>query len=310
MSMTYFAPGKLMISGEYVVLNGATAFAVPVRFGQSLQVLPYTYSGHKWQSYEPSGLWFEAVFSKNLNRIEQTTDTQKALLLQKLLQYIRLQKPDLWHENLQFVTRLNFDRNWGLGSSSSLLVLLHQWSGVDPFQLLDISFGGSGYDIAVAIENKPIWYRLSRKKPENKDFYSYRNKFSVWKTTFFNPSFSDKIFFVYRNRKQNSRHEISKYRQTLPSAQFLSEIDTISRKLPAVTDLQDFEGLIKRHEQIISDILQRPALQTELFNDFSGVVKSLGAWGGDFFMAIGNSVPEYFHQKGFHTVLSFQQMIL
>ena len=47
------------------------------------------------------------------------------------------------------------------------------------------------------------------------------------------------------------------------------------------------------------------------FEDFSGVVKSLGAWGGDFAMVISRNNPkDYFASKGFDTVLSYDEMIL
>jgi len=38
MSNEYYSRGKLLITGEYFVLEGATAFAVPLRFGQSMAV--------------------------------------------------------------------------------------------------------------------------------------------------------------------------------------------------------------------------------------------------------------------------------
>ncbi|GAL63796.1 hypothetical protein [Algibacter lectus] len=34
----YFSNGKLLISGEYVVLDGAISLAVPTKYGQSLTV--------------------------------------------------------------------------------------------------------------------------------------------------------------------------------------------------------------------------------------------------------------------------------
>ena len=48
----------------------------------------------------------------------------------------------------------------------------------------------------------------------------------------------------------------------------------------------------------------------KLFNDFNGEIKSLGAWGGDFALVIGdlNSV-EYFKNKGYETIISFNSML-
>ena len=38
MEKTYYSNGKLLLTGEYVVLDGAEALAVPTRFGQNLTV--------------------------------------------------------------------------------------------------------------------------------------------------------------------------------------------------------------------------------------------------------------------------------
>jgi len=48
-----------------------------------------------------------------------------------------------------------------------------------------------------------------------------------------------------------------------------------------------------------------------LFPDFKGVIKSLGAWGGDFVLAISRENPTgYFRERGYETVLPFSEMIL
>ncbi|MEQ3661167.1 MAG: GHMP kinase, partial [Flavobacterium sp.] len=38
MKQTYYSNGKLLLTGEYVVLDGAKALAVPTKFGQSLSI--------------------------------------------------------------------------------------------------------------------------------------------------------------------------------------------------------------------------------------------------------------------------------
>ena len=37
-TQTFYSNGKLLITGEYVVLDGAKALALPTKFGQSLLV--------------------------------------------------------------------------------------------------------------------------------------------------------------------------------------------------------------------------------------------------------------------------------
>jgi hypothetical protein len=48
-----------------------------------------------------------------------------------------------------------------------------------------------------------------------------------------------------------------------------------------------------------------------LFPDFKGIIKSLGAWGGDFVLVISKENPnEYFIAKGYETIIPYDQMIL
>jgi len=61
----YYSNGKFLISGEYLVLKGALAFAIPLKFGQSLQILPLINEtpSINWKSFVKENLWFEARFS-------------------------------------------------------------------------------------------------------------------------------------------------------------------------------------------------------------------------------------------------------
>ena len=76
------------------------------------------------------------------------------------------------------------------------------------------------------------------------------------------------------------------------------------------TDLNEFQLLMTEHERIIGGILGRRSVKEELFPDYPYAIKSLGAWGGDFIMAVGDDqCRSYFKTKGYTTVLSFQEMI-
>jgi hypothetical protein len=70
---------------------------------------------------------------------------------------------------------------------------------------------------------------------------------------------------------------------------------------------------MKEHETILSDVLHLPAL-VHKFPDFDGQLKSLGAWGGDFFMAMSDKstedVKEYFKKHGLSTFFTFDDLIL
>jgi hypothetical protein len=74
--------------------------------------------------------------------------------------------------------------------------------------------------------------------------------------------------------------------------------------------LQDFERILNAHEQKISKLLAQPTIKQMLFKDYPNTIKSLGAWGGDFVLATGNnSDMDYFKNKGYNTIIPFQEMI-
>ncbi len=74
---------------------------------------------------------------------------------------------------------------------------------------------------------------------------------------------------------------------------------------------KEFAKLMEQHEIIMSDVLETKTVKEKLFPDFKGVVKSLGAWGGDFVMVISKENPtNYFINKGYPTVFSYEEMVL
>ena len=63
---TFKSQGKLLISGEYVILDGALSLAVPTRFGQTLDVEAIEMSKIIWKSFnEQDKVWFQNEFKLN-----------------------------------------------------------------------------------------------------------------------------------------------------------------------------------------------------------------------------------------------------
>ncbi len=309
----FFSPGKLMLTGEYVVLNGAKSLAIPTgKYGQSLEIEPNEDSRHTWKSFENEDMWFTADYSLDLKETISTNDMSKAEFLRKILQFISLYKPLLFNTPLHFTSRLNFHREWGFGSSSSLLVLLYKWSNINPFILNRKFYGGSGYDIAVGIENSALVYQLT---PHSKPFPAIPewndDVAPFWRVlNEFHPFFLADLKLVYLNKKQKSAEEIKKYKKAVVTKEQINQISQITEAVLQTNKLHDFSALMRQHEHIIAEILQRSPIQNKYFNDFDGVIKSLGAWGGDFVLAIGKNSKEYFKQKGFDTILDLDKMLI
>lgn len=300
--MDFYSNGKLLLTGEYVVLDGAKALAIPTRYGQLLSVRPITESKLIWVSVNSIGdIWFQHDFNLDTITSETTYDDDVSQTLNNLLAEAKRLNPDFLSSQGGFhvTTSLTFPRNWGLGSSSTLIYTIALWANVNPYTLLWNAFKGSGYDIACAKHDTPIIYEINRRKP-------------IVTEVSFEPSFRDQLYFVHLNKKQNSRNAIIRYNERKGTiANEIKVINAITTEMIASPSLIDFELLLKEHEQIIADIIQEIPVQERLFADYFGQIKSLGAWGGDFVLATGNDdTRAYFEHKGYKTIIPFDDMIL
>lgn len=294
----FYSHGKLLLTGEYVVLDGALALAIPTRYGQKLQFKVIDSNELQWNSYDEKGnIWFSEIFDLQ-NLLPKNANNPISITLSNILSEARKLNPEFLQQNqgIEAYTLLDFPRHWGLGTSSTLINNIAQWAKVDAFALLDKSFGGSGYDIAAAQNAYPIFYQ------KTKDGITIRKTHLNW-------DFTDSLFFVHLNKKQDSKEGIAHYRKHGVDEKILHHISEISNQLPLCTSLNDFEALIEEHENIISDAIQMPSVKEQYFSDYSGCIKSLGAWGGDFILATGGeSEQAYFRDKNFKTIISFKEM--
>ncbi|SDX00678.1 GYDIA family GHMP kinase [Flavobacterium degerlachei] len=308
MKKTFYSNGKLLITAEYLVLDGAKALALPTKFGQNLIVEEG--SNHKiaWKSYDSDGsIWFEdnITFSEIANPTNSETETEteavKATLV-TILHEAYLLNPDLISDSngYQVTTQLTFPKKWGLGTSSTLINNIAQWLQIDAFKLLKTSFGGSGYDIACAQNDSPILYHLEKGEQ------------IVEKATF-NPAFANSIYFVYLNKKQSSKSSIAQYRKNKAYEldKNIITINNITEHIQNADTITSFAKAISNHEAEMSRILETKTVKETLFNDFDGAIKSLGAWGGDFILVTAETNPtDYFKSKGYNTILTYEEMIL
>jgi len=309
---TFYSSGKLLLTGEYVVLDGALALAVPTKFGQSLVVEEIEASTITWKSFdEQQQVWFEEVFHFENNEISRQArnDSEISNRLLEILQAAQELNPEFLKDQkgYQITTLLEFPKNWGLGTSSTLIHNIANWANVDAYQLLDKTFGGSGYDIACAQNTSAITYQLHNSEISRQAHNDRRTVNEVP----FNPVFKEHLYFVHLNKKQNSRDGIAQYKKNNANIEIaISEIDQITEDMITCKTLEAFDLLMEKHEQIISGIIHLKPVKEVLFNDFNGSIKSLGAWGGDFVLVSSKTNPTaYFKDKGFDTILAFDEMV-
>ena len=299
MNKSYHSNGKLLLTGEYVVLDGATALAIPTKYGQSLDIETSDKVGIQWKSFDENGvIWFEEFFSLNDFKASDTENSYSKTLSKILLEAKKLNSDFLSkNQGIKVQTKLDFPRNWGLGTSSTLINNIAQWAEVDGFELLANSFGGSGYDIAAAQNDFPILYELKNGKP------NFQKVQLPW-------DFTDSLFFVHLNQKQDSKEGIAHYRNVKVTETTIKQISNISNQFLLCNSLSEFENLVNLHEEIISETIKFPTVKEQLFSDYPNTIKSLGAWGGDFILVTGTALEmEYFKEKGFETIVPFGKMI-
>ncbi len=297
---------KLLLTAEYLILNGAKALAVPLKFGQRLRVAENQQGFISWLSIAYDGSsWFKGKYDLKDFKIIESNNPDIAIHPQRLMRAARKLNP-LFCENssgCHVISTLNYPLLWGLGSSSTLIAAMAGWAEIDPFTLHFEVSKGSGYDIACALSDGPLVYKLRGNKPE---FVPMQ----------FSPAFADKIYFVYQGKKQDSAEGIQKYRNgnSAPAENSIVTASLLTERMLNASKLSDFENVLREHESLISSILDAPSIRQTLFSDLPGEAKSLGAWGGDFCMITWRDDPDllssYLKSKGLETWFNFSDIVL
>ncbi len=311
MQQSFYSNGKLMITGEYTVLAGATALAVPAQAGQTLEV-----DSKPHQNCHI--IWHTHVEGKHLLSLEFTGPhmhpgwlhgnrmhfESSGNFIRRMLLAAQILNPDFPNQHTQYEikTHLDFSLHWGLGSSSSLISNVAWWAGVDPFELLFKISGGSGYDVACARSSTPILYA-----------YRGKNLKPMVEEVRFAPLFAGKLAFIYSGRKQDSEDSVRKFNIANVEQSHIDTISDISVKVANASDLGTFSDLLRQHELLTAGLLGRKPVQDVLFRDFKGMVKSLGAWGGDFMLAASDKgsdyIKNYFANKGLTIIIPYKDMV-
>ena len=298
----FYSNGKLLLSGEYAILDGAEGWAIPTKFGQSLEITPSRSGNLVWKSFDVDhNIWFQGSYDLVNFKELSSSDRSISKTLSNILKQARALQPKLLDNSDGCVvkTHLTFPRNWGLGTSSTLINNVAQWAKIDPYGLLGNTFGGSGYDIACAQHPHPLLFKIEKSKARVREVSPVL-------------TFSDQLYFVYLNQKKNSREAISAYRErSIDKLQLTTKISEITNSLITTSTLQEFETLLNLHEQVLSSALNVPTIKEQLFPNYKGSIKSLGGWGGDFVLVTARkNTLDYFKTKGYTTIIPYSDMIL
>lgn len=299
---TIFSPGKLLLTSEYVVLDGALALAVATKPGQEFLCTEITDGKSQviWKAYHQGQLWLNICLNYKTWEISETNLPESADFVVKILKEIQKLSSGKLHSggSYHIVTNLQFPADFGLGSSSTLMNNLALWADIDAFLLNDLVLGGSGYDIAVAKEKSAVLFQLKN------------NERNVRKISF-EPPFKEDIIFIHLNQKKDSREAIRHYRSKDKPHHLIEEFSRITDEVINCSTLENFTNLMIFHEKKLSEFLEIPPIKETYFKDCPSFVKSLGGWGGDFVMASRfDNYQQWFEERGFSTVFSWDNIII
>ena len=293
---SFHSNGKLLISGEYLVLDGALSLALPCKFGQYLNFTEDSNGTLEWISKDMNDtIWFTAYFEAKTLKVLKTSNYNTVKWVRKILEFCN--KNSLTNKSLQgkIECKLEFPNNWGLGSSSTLLNNLASLYEINPYDLNFSTTNGSGYDIACAGSNSALTYQVIENIPQVKKM--------DW-----SPVFKDEILFIFLKKKQKSNLEVKRFKELKKDPDLISRISSITKEIIYSKTIEEFEHLLDEHEAITGQYIQSETVKSKYFSDYEGSVKSLGAWGGDFVLATRKN-KNYFLDKGFDTILSFSEII-
>ena len=300
-ALDFHANGKLLITGEYLVLVGAVALALPLRFGQKLHVTETESRIIDWESSTTTGQWFAGKFDADTFQVISVGNVKIADKLVRVLSAARKLNPDfLTGENgFRVTTRANYPIEWGLGSSSSLCHLIAGWAGVNALDLHALISNGSGYDVACAGQSDMRFFQLNHGKNEI-------TPASAGKALYEN------AYFVYLGNKQDTEREVIAFLEnTNHTKNEVKRVSLLSSLICQAGSYVELCCLVEEHESILSKILKRESIARR-FPSFPGTVKSLGAWGGDFAMFVSGNEPaeviNIIHRQGFSEVFTFSDI--
>jgi mevalonate kinase len=300
----WFANGKLLITGEYLVLDGAKALAVPLKPGQHFTINQSDKGILNWTATSPEGTWFKAKLKLPTLEVLETTSEVRAERLVLLLKTAMELSDQFLTDSQGFnvKTQLDFNPEFGFGSSSTLIYCLSQWAQIDPYQLQQQTFGGSGFDITCADAGGPITFQRCYDTVQIQHVE-------------ISSSLSDYLYFVYLGKKQQTSKSILDFRKNASyTATDIDTITSITNQVIKTDSIEELEVLLMEHEKLMSRILKTPTIKHTKFSDFGGCVKSLGAWGGDFVLVSSREPKRQFLEQmknhGFHVVFSYADLVL
>jgi mevalonate kinase len=296
---SFFAHGKLLLTSEYVVLDGVPALAVPTVLGQRLEATEAAGSSFlHWTALDSNGrVWLDGILERTEGGWKASDEALEpvAHLLNASEKISQRTLP-----GGQVRTQLEFPSNYGWGSSSTLISLVAQWQEIDALPLHFATQNGSGYDAVCATAAGPLWYRKTADQTAD------------WESTSLAHWPHDSLYLVHLGHKQQSAADVVRYRALAPSSSDLDGVEYAARALFEATSFDTWGHAARVHETRMAALLGRTPVSEGALKGYPHASKSLGAWGGDFVLVqvANTSDLHWFKDRGFSTVLPWKASVV
>ena len=88
--MKFYSNGKILITGEYFVLNGALSLALPTVYGQYLEINDNDSKIINWTSYNKNKeIWFKCELDKDSLKVKYSSSKEVSEIIKELISFIR-----------------------------------------------------------------------------------------------------------------------------------------------------------------------------------------------------------------------------
>ena len=101
MIQEYHSNGKFLLTGEYLVLKGALALALPLKMGQTMTVETVSTPSLQWNAHQPKGPWFSVILDPKTLDIISCDNPAKAEKLVQILKASQKLNPDAFSNSLR-----------------------------------------------------------------------------------------------------------------------------------------------------------------------------------------------------------------
>lgn len=307
-----------MLCGEYAVTIGVEALAVPVQLGQWMYVWEFNspLGGDRliWEAKEKDGsTWLNEHFSLPLlsDFVESSvSDELEGQVLRNtdrnvIKKMLGLVASDFWKagKSYRIETQLEFNRNSGLGSSSTMISNFARYTGLDAQWLQQQVFGGSGYDVAVAEVGKGL-------------VFWKQNDVAHWGPWSLSTQLSENWQVVFLGQKQNSRDSLSQVKIRLQEIQndnfLLHQLQQILAAVKMASEVPMLEAGLEMWQAVLSMGLglETPYQHFGFQPIKGGVCKWLGAWGGDMLLVNAVFAEKQREALSVYTSVSWNELVL